>query len=126
MSMSLHVQILSREFEKRRAKNARYSLRAYAAYLGLHPSALSRVLAAKQLLSLRSGLSIVKKLSLEPEEARRFLQSVIDDRHLRDSERLEAAISELGITPVDGVTVETLTSFQTRQPSGADNSGAGT
>jgi uncharacterized protein (TIGR02147 family) len=97
--VTFHLHTLNREFEKRKTKNARYSLRAYAAFLNLHPSALSRVLSNKQLLSPRAGLSVAKKLSLSQEESRRFLQSVVEDRRVRECARLGVAIGTPDLRP---------------------------
>ncbi|HVK60045.1 MAG TPA: hypothetical protein VM432_00795 [Bdellovibrionales bacterium] len=90
--MNFHLQILTREFEKRRTRNARYSLRAFASFLGLHPSALSRVFSTKQPLSPKSGLAVVQKLALDADEARQFLQSIVEERLQRESNKLGAVI----------------------------------
>lgn len=75
-----HVELLRTELKKRQEKNPRYSLRAFAAYLEVHPSALSRIFALKQEVSLDSSVKITKKLKLEQEVERLFLCSVIEER----------------------------------------------
>ncbi len=97
--MNIHLEVLSREFQNRIGKNPRYSLRAYASFLGLHPSALSRIFAGKQDISLRAGLMIVKKLGLPQEEKRLFLQSVTETRRLRETSQLGHAIGSQNLAP---------------------------
>lgn len=95
--MRLHLQILTEELDRRIKKNPRYSLRAFAAYLGIHPSALSRVLAGKQELSLRAGVELLLKLNLSKEEKRLFLQSIIEEKRQKESKSLEEAVEMLGL-----------------------------
>ncbi|MES2962683.1 MAG: TIGR02147 family protein [Bdellovibrionota bacterium] len=86
--MSLHLEILNREFTRRIGKNGRYSLRAYASFLGLHPSALSRVLTGKWDLTSSSGVRVAKKLKLPADERRRFMRSIIDCRTAKEVARV--------------------------------------
>lgn len=86
--MNYHLQCIVKEYKRRTAKNARYSLRAYASFLSLDPSALSRILAGKQELSVKSGLAIVKRLQMSNDEGRRFLLSVIDGRKRNEAARV--------------------------------------
>lgn len=71
-----HLSKLEESFKERKRKNPRYSMRAFAAHLGMHPSALSRVLKGTQPISEKNGLRIVKTLGLSKEEQRLFLQSL--------------------------------------------------
>jgi PAS domain S-box-containing protein len=76
MPQAKHISILRSALEKRKESNPRYSLRAFASFLGLHPSALSRVLSGKQDLSVPSALQILRKLKLNQEEQELFIVSV--------------------------------------------------
>lgn len=89
---SYHLEVLRAHLAVRQRKNHRYSHRAYALFLGLHPSALSRVLTKKMALSNKSSLVIVRKLELNTEERRLFLQSVVDAAYRLNCSRLGSAI----------------------------------
>lgn len=99
--MTRHLDILNREFQKRISRNSRYSLRAYAKFLGLHSSALSRVLAGKLLLTPAKGVHICGKLSLTPDESRIFLRSIFDARETAEMNKLQkiSAVPALRPTP---------------------------
>jgi GAF domain-containing protein len=75
-----HLEFLATDLAKRKQVNSRYSLRAYARYLGFDPSALSRILAGKQELSLPFSLKVIRKLRLSLHEKRKFLASVSETR----------------------------------------------
>ncbi len=78
--LPFHIQALKREFERRRKKNPQYSLRAYARSLELDPSALCRILAEKQPLSLKAAKRIQGKLNLSSDELHQFLLSVVESK----------------------------------------------
>ena len=99
ISIPVHLAILSREFKHRVTKNPRYSLRAYAGFLGVHPSALSRIFAGKQDLSLRGSIQTANKLALNEEERRLFLQSVSQARTERERKRLSRALNHETLQP---------------------------
>ncbi len=75
-----HLSLLATEFRRRIAKNPRYSLRAFARQLGLHPSALSRVLSGKQDLSIAASHTVIDALGVSDETRRLFLISVSRER----------------------------------------------
>lgn len=79
--MSSAVQLnyrdtLRRAFADRCARNASYSLRAFARDLGMMPSRLSEVLNRRRGLSQPVAARIAKRLSLNETETRRFLALV--------------------------------------------------
>lgn len=78
--LPIHVQQLSQELAKRKKRNPRYSLRAFAHALGLDPSALSRILAGKQEISLITTRKVLKALKLQADERLLFLTSVADEK----------------------------------------------
>mgnify|MGYP001145840845 CR=1 FL=1 len=98
--MSYHLQLIMNEYKRRAAKNPRYSLRAYASFLNLDPSALSRILAGKQELSVKAGISIVKRLQMSDDEGRKFLLSLIDGRRRNEAARVGRVVSSPNLRPV--------------------------
>lgn len=80
-----YIEVLRRELATRKEQNPRFSLRAFARRLRLHPSALSRVLSRKQPLSTGAAILVIEELKLEHDEKRRFLHSVADDRHRQET-----------------------------------------
>lgn len=95
--MSFHLEVLSKEFQRRLQRNPRYSLRSYAKALGLHPSALSRILAGKQLLSTQASAAVAANLQLPDDEKRLFLTSVVDAHRLQDMEKLGQSVRQPGL-----------------------------
>ncbi len=77
-----YLDILKRELETRCAKNARYSLRAFARDLGLSPTSLSLLLNGKQGLSRQKALEISKSIGLNTNEQAWFCDYV-DSKHAR-------------------------------------------
>lgn len=98
--MNYHLRLIVNEYKRRVAKNPRYSLRAYASFLNLDPSALSRILAGKQELSVKAGLSIVKRLQMSEDDGRRFLLSVIEGRRRNEAARVGRLVSSPHLRPV--------------------------
>src|SRR6059058_5634294 len=60
---------LEQELKNRRAKNARYSLRAFAAFLGTDHSTLSQILRGTRRAPVGSIRLWARKLGMTPEEA---------------------------------------------------------
>lgn len=88
----LYIEYLEKSWTKKRLINSRYSLRAYARFLRIDASALSRVLSRKQELSLSASLKVVKKLELTMEEKVMFLASVLEDKKKRSAQLLANAL----------------------------------
>ncbi|MBI3544761.1 MAG: PAS domain-containing protein [Deltaproteobacteria bacterium] len=78
-----HVLVLKQELERRQKMNRRYSLRAFARFLDMDASGLSRVLAGKQELSLSCCLRVLKKLKLDVDQRMQFMASVTSERRRR-------------------------------------------
>lgn len=68
---------LQKQFELRRQRNARYSLRAFAATLQMDASSLSQMLSGKRTPSKKVLLSICQRLTASPKELR--MMSLLDD-----------------------------------------------
>lgn len=96
MDHPYHVKLLLREIEKRKQKNQRYSLRAFASFLGLAPSTMSRILTNSQELSVGGTKKIMKKLQLTDEEKFLFIASVAEEKKFR-------TLKTLGKIPGDGL-----------------------
>lgn len=112
-----HVAVLLEEFERRVGKNPRYSIRAFARFLSLHPSAVSRIFSGKQELSLRACPKVLKKLSLMADVQRLFLASVLAERNkkqmLQISKFIAPTVAVAKRTPsqVDNATFEKIADF---------------
>ncbi len=102
-SAAYYREFLRTELTRRCRKNPRYSLRAYAKGLAIDVAALSRVLAGKGALSLKSAERVVRVLGCTAQAKRLFLDSVAKDLKRRalgkvapDLPPAEAEVSPLG------------------------------
>ncbi|MFZ8933207.1 MAG: hypothetical protein ACO2ZP_04845, partial [Bacteriovoracaceae bacterium] len=68
------------ELDRRVKRNPRYSLRAFSKFLGVDVGALSRLLANKQTITIRTANKICQNMGLNEEETKTFLDSVTKDR----------------------------------------------
>lgn len=93
--MPTMVSFLYTEFEKRRAKNAHYSLRAFARDLGVSAGVLSQVLQGKRPISLKLVESIVSALGLDQKSATKLKLSVAEIQLKRNLKRLDPQVKEL-------------------------------
>ncbi|RYZ76879.1 MAG: TIGR02147 family protein [Proteobacteria bacterium] len=64
------IQILKSEFSARSKRNPRYSIRAFAKYLGVSHTTLSLIMAGKRPLSQKACLQIADRLGLDPVRAK--------------------------------------------------------
>lgn len=85
------IDVLNGDLRKRKLKNPRYSLRAYARFLGLDPSTLSRILSGKQTPSIEVARKLLRKLCLSPQENRKIVASLAEDAKAR----IESLLSEV-------------------------------
>lgn len=100
-----HTQFLSDELARRKARNPRYSLRAFAKHLDLDPSAFSRILKSKQVPTLQKCVEIVQKLQLSKVDAHHFLLSAVEQQVSQLTRVVpESAHLEVKIEPAWGVT----------------------
>ena len=68
---------LKRELDKRISKNPKYSLRAFADWLDIDASFLSKVLSRQKVLSIKTADTIITKINPDDAEVRdKFLISV--------------------------------------------------
>lgn len=73
-------KILSDELQVRRKRNPRYSLRAFALFLGVDNGYLSKLTAGKVLLSLDLADKLTKRLKLSPSVRKDFLLSAAEEQ----------------------------------------------
>jgi transcriptional regulator with XRE-family HTH domain len=82
---------LRQEFARRRATNPRYSLRAFARFLGLEHSTLSQIFRGRRAMPAGTLTSLAVKLRLGAEETVAYLGACA----LGDAERLAAQVSQM-------------------------------
>lgn len=90
MKLEDYRAILREEFESRRRKNVRYSLRAFARDLGISPSRLSDVLRGRYGISSTSADALAAVLGFNELERARFID-LVEIQHARSREVREAA-----------------------------------
>lgn len=78
-----YIKLLLNEIENRKEKNPRYSLRAFARYLGMGSSTLSRILSGQQELSHSACKNIIKKLKFNRDDCVLFIASIAEERKRR-------------------------------------------
>lgn len=72
--------ILNSEFNVRKKKNPRYSLRAFARLLKVDASYLSKINSGKLILPVDVAASIAEKLKLEKEIRKKFILSAAEEQ----------------------------------------------
>lgn len=80
MKPPFFVQCLIDDFDQRKSRNSRYSLRAYARDLSLDVSQISKFMAQKRLPTLEIGQAIAAKLGLVGRVAKEFRESIAQAR----------------------------------------------
>ena len=76
MTTPYYAQKLQETFDLKRQMNPKYSLRAYARFLGMHPSSLSHVLKSQRKPTISQVQKIAKKLELGAKEQFLFYGSL--------------------------------------------------
>lgn len=89
-----HKKILQDEFDRRRDRNASYSLRSFARDVGLSPGSVSKILSGQQGLSLLAAKKVAKALDLSQIETKLFCVAV-ESQHARSKLGRERAQKEL-------------------------------
>lgn len=85
MSKDLRPHIwLKNLYEKRKQKNPRFSLRAFAKLLDIPSGRLSEYLSNKRLITVEIANQMAQRLKLSPEEEAEFIQRVKEQLELRD------------------------------------------
>lgn len=99
MEKPYFVHVLEDEFQKRKAKNPHYSMRAFAGAVGVHASSLCRIFAGKEDLAVKSALGVASKISLSDSAKRLFLQSVVEVRKEKERSKMGEAIGAPELRP---------------------------
>ncbi len=92
---SSYHDLIDEEFEKRKALNTAYSLRAFARDLNLSPATLSQVMSKKNGLSLDAAELISEKLKFNENKKDWFLNSVgaLHSRGQKDRQKFQEKIA---------------------------------
>ena len=106
---AFYREFLRSELDRRVNKNPRYSLRAFSRFLGVDVGALSRLLANKQTITLRTANKICQNLGLDEEERRHFLDSVTHDRSKIGNKSPEVDLESLIKTLTDVTNIKLAT-----------------
>ncbi len=77
------ITIVKNEWDKRKERNASYSLRALARDLGTSPTSLSLFFKGNRPLTLDNALDWASKLSLDTDTRKSFLEAITLENHLR-------------------------------------------
>lgn len=112
--MSNSASFLRRKYSEALKNNPRYSLRAFAARLGLSPGGLSHILSRRKKLSLARAQEIAETLKLTPEEKDEFLLLVQIEAATRPSVKatLYEQLKKISGASSTGVMNLSLESFQ--------------
>lgn len=89
-----HIDILQAEYLRRKTSNPRYSLRAFAKFLGMSSPTLSRILSGSQEISLTAARKAIKKLQLNEAETQIFARSVSEEKRQRTHKALSSKFDE--------------------------------
>lgn len=92
MQQEVYLQILQREFDKKKEKNPRYSLRVFARHLDIDHSTLSQIFSRKRGLSEKLAIKIASNMTLTHHEKQKFLTSV--DTCFARAKKKKAAAAE--------------------------------
>lgn len=84
----LHIKMLNDELASRKLRNHRYSLRAFAQFLGIGSSTLSRILMNTQEISASNSKLIMDKLNYSHDERMLFIASISEEKRMRSFEMM--------------------------------------
>lgn len=79
--------ILRDAYQKRRAKNENFSLRAFARWLNVSPAQLSQMISGKRPMTMKIIKKILPKLELSPEEKQALVGSFISENNQNQDEK---------------------------------------
>lgn len=106
-----HIELLIQEIAKRKLTNSRYSLRAFARFLGIAPSTLSRILSNHQELSISGSRKIMRKLQFTEEQKITFIASVAEEKKRRAIKNLAKGIESIKASHDFGFTLDSVVSM---------------
>ncbi|MEZ0391820.1 MAG: TIGR02147 family protein [Pseudobdellovibrionaceae bacterium] len=73
--MTNFKEYLESQLEQRKARNPRYSLRAFAGSLGVSPAQLSQMLSGKRVITLETISKVSDRLGISPIEKQEFMKA---------------------------------------------------
>jgi uncharacterized protein (TIGR02147 family) len=73
-----YVQVLEKEFEKRKSQNANYSLRMFAKDLGIHSASLSSIMRGHRSFPWRLVVPVCRTLAMTEDNSQKFIASIRD------------------------------------------------
>jgi uncharacterized protein (TIGR02147 family) len=95
-SSEIYIDLLKKVLNRRKENNPAYSLRAFALYLDISVTSLSRILNGKRSLTLERALNWQDKLGLNTDEQSEFLEAIQKDEYerLNETERNERELNK--------------------------------
>lgn len=87
-----HIKLLEAELSRRKRENPQFSLRAFARFLEMSSSSLSRILLDSQEISISTSKQIIKKLNLSDEDSVLFIASIAEDKRRRAFQLLSSEL----------------------------------
>lgn len=90
------VKYLAEEFNNRKAKNSRYSLRAFSKMLDMPAGRVSEIFSRKRAITYPMALKMANSLNLTPDKKTEFLSLIDDELKYKDNVR---KLSNLMRTP---------------------------
>lgn len=87
-SLPFYIEVLGKEFEERKRKNARYSTRAFSQSLGINSGTLSSILNGTRKPTQKQIEVISQKLRLNKETEQKLLESIREPARLKNLAKL--------------------------------------
>ena len=88
------VMCLEKELFRRIDDNKQYSLRAFAKYLEVDASLLSKILQRKKMLPLKHSQAIADKLSLNQDDRAQFIISIAEEQKCRSLKKVDNHLTD--------------------------------
>lgn len=101
MTEAFYRTTLKNEYAARRKRNSRYSLRSFAKSLEVDVSIMSKVLADKEPLSVKSAEKILARMSFSERKKKLFVDSLIKEKTVRNLEKLNGDSKQQITTKID-------------------------
>lgn len=92
-AQTFHLNYLLEDFKQRQSRNPRFSLRAYARLLEIHPSALSRIFNAKQEISTTACIKLISIINIEEPHLKQFVLSYVNEKRANTLAKFAKAFS---------------------------------
>lgn len=91
------IDWLRNEYSERRSRNPRYSLRAFAAHLGISSGPLTEILLQKRELTARQAEVFAKKLEFSPEERDALLKLIENKNSTKRRKKTLIKFAKVGL-----------------------------